>query len=57
MGINAAAIEKAMPNMDLEFKSATDADKELKTMYQVLFDFKPEMIGGKVPDSGMYFSK
>lgn len=57
LGINAAAIEKAMPNMDLEFKSATDADKELQTMYQVLYNFKPDMIGGKIPDSGMYFSK
>lgn len=57
LGINAKAIEKAMPNMDMEFKTAADADKDLKTMYKVLVDFQPQMIGGKVPDSGMYFSK
>ncbi|WP_333652535.1 ABC transporter substrate-binding protein [Lacrimispora sp.] len=55
LGMPAKVVEKAIPNMGLEFKSAVDSKEELDMFYQMLFDFEPKMIGGKIPDSGIYY--
>lgn len=55
LGLPAKVVEKAIPNMGLEFKKTGDAKEELDMLYQLLFDFNPKMIGGKIPDSGMYY--
>lgn len=41
--------------MGLFFKSAEDAKPELDTFYNLLNDFDASMIGGKLPDDGMYY--
>lgn len=55
LGLKAAVIQKSLPNMGLEFKSAQDAQTELEMLYQLLYDFNPSMIGGKIADAGLYY--
>ena len=56
LGMKAAVVEKAIPNMGLHFKSAQDAHEELNTFYQLLNDFDASMIGGSLPDNSMYYA-
>lgn len=56
LGLKAPMVQKAIPNMGLEFKTASDAKEELITYYEFLNDFNPEMIGG-LPDEGLYYEK
>ncbi len=56
LGLKAAVIQKSLPNMGLEFKSAQDAQTELEMLYQLLYDFNPSMIGGKIADTGLYYA-
>ena len=53
--MQAPMVQKAIPNMGLCFKSAEDAKAELDTFYNLLNDFDPTMIGGKLPDEAMYY--
>jgi NitT/TauT family transport system substrate-binding protein len=53
--MNAAVVEKAIPNMGLSFQSAEDAKPELDTFYNLLNEFDSTMIGGKLPDETMYY--
>ena len=55
-GMKAAVVEAAIPNMGLTFKSAQDARGELDTFYNLLNDFDPSMIGGKLPNDGLYYA-
>ena len=57
LGLKAALVEKAIPNMGLPYKNAMEAKTDLDGFYELLNDFDPSMIGGKVPDEGMYYSK
>ena len=56
LGLPAKIVEKAIPNMGLQFKAATQAGAELEMFYRLLFGFDPKTIGGKIPDSGMYYN-
>lgn len=56
LDMNAAVVEAAIPNMGLTFKSAQDAREELDTFYQLLNGFDPSMIGGALPDDGLYYA-
>lgn len=55
LGLPAAVVEKAIPNMGLSFKNPGDAKPELDMLYDLLFHFNPKMIGGKIPDQGLYY--
>lgn len=57
LGLKAALVTKALPNMGLEYHSALGAEEELSTFYQLLNDFDPSMIGGKLPDSGLFYEQ
>lgn len=57
LGLPADVVEKAIPNMGLTFKTAQDAKPELDLLYGLLFEFNPKMIGGKLPDQGMYYDE
>lgn len=57
LGMKAAMVEKAIPNMGLHYKTAQDAKAELEVFYQLLNDFDATMIGGKLPDEGMYYNE
>lgn len=55
LGLKAAQVTKALPNMGLEFHSALDSSEELGMFYKLLNDFDPTMIGGNIPDNGLYY--
>ena len=56
LGMKAAVGEAAIPNLGLTFNSAQDAWGELDTFYNLLNDFDPSMIGGKLPNDGLYYA-
>lgn len=55
LDMKAAVVEAAIPNMGLTYKSAQDSKAELDTFYNLLNDFDATMIGGTLPDDGMYY--
>lgn len=57
LGLKAGLVAKALPNMGLEYHSSADSMEELTTFYRLLNDFDPSMIGGKLPDDGMYYEE
>ena len=54
--MKAAVVEAAIPNMGLTLQERQDARGELDTFYNLLNDFDPSMIGGKLPDDGLYYA-
>lgn len=54
---NKKLLEKAMNNFGFIFKSATEGKNDIEKYYDVLFDFKPQTIGGKNPDENFYYQK
>lgn len=56
LGLEAAIVEQAIPSMGLEFVTASDAKEELQMFYQLLYNFDKTMIGGEMPDEGMYYT-
>ncbi|KUO75182.1 MAG: hypothetical protein APF77_15775 [Clostridia bacterium BRH_c25] len=56
LGLKAPLISKALPNMGLSYKASLDAKEELSMFYQLLYEFNPKMIGGKIADDGMYYN-
>lgn len=57
LGLKAPLIVESIPNMGLEFKSAINSQDELKMFYELINDFNPDMIGGKVADTKLYYEK
>ena len=57
LGLKAGLVEQAIPNMGLNYVSAADAKTDLDGFYQLLADFDATMIGGTIPDDGMYYAK
>jgi NitT/TauT family transport system substrate-binding protein len=57
IGLNAAIIAKAMDGSNIDFVYARDAKEALDAYLQVLYDFNPGLIGGKMPDEGFYFEQ
>lgn len=57
LGLKAALVEKALPNTGLEYKSAVNSKEELAMFYNLLNDFNPKMIGGKIADENLYYTK
>lgn len=53
--MKAPMVTKALPFMGLHFKSAEDAREELNMFYNLLNDFDPTMIGGKLPEDSMFY--
>jgi len=55
--MDAEVIKKSIPKMGLNFVQAKDAKKTLDEYYQILKEYDPKTIGGKVPDENLYFNK
>ncbi|MEG0250700.1 MAG: ABC transporter substrate-binding protein [Peptostreptococcus sp.] len=55
LGLDAQLIEKAIPNMGLNYKSAEESKEELSMLYKLLFNFDPKTIGGNIPNESMYY--
>lgn len=50
----AAVAEKAIPNCALVFITGEEMEKKLSGFYEVLYQFNPKAIGGKLPDEAFY---
>jgi len=57
LGLNASLIEKSMPTLGLEYRSANDSKKDLKKYYETLLNFKADSIGGEIPDENYYYKE
>ena len=53
-GMSASAVQKAIPGCSLKYVPALAAKKDLETFFQILFEFSPETIGGRIPDADFY---
>ncbi|MCT4596952.1 MAG: ABC transporter substrate-binding protein [Vallitalea sp.] len=49
--------EIAIPNCNIVYINAEEAKETLSDFYQILFDFNPKSVGGKLPDGDFYFTK
>ena len=54
LGLPAAVVEKSMPGNNIRYKSVSDSRVELDDFFKALYDFKPETVGGTLPDDGLY---
>lgn len=54
---NAAIAKKAIPLCNIVYMDASEAKPFLESYYQILFDFEPKSIGGKLADEGFYYEK
>ncbi|CBH22397.1 putative lipoprotein [Acetoanaerobium sticklandii] len=52
---NAAVALKAIPYSNIVYIEGMDAKDSLTSYYQILFDFEPKSIGGKLADDGFYY--
>ncbi|MEW6660970.1 MAG: ABC transporter substrate-binding protein [Bacillota bacterium] len=55
LGMGAKIAEKAIPRSNIRFSSAREARKAIEGYLQVLLDFAPESVGGKLPDAEFYY--
>ncbi len=57
IGIPADVAAAAIPRCNISFMSAMDAKPAVEKYLQVLLDFSPDTIGGKLPDAKFYYQK
>ncbi|MBR9843826.1 MAG: ABC transporter substrate-binding protein [Rhodobacteraceae bacterium] len=51
---NAKLLEMAIPYANLNAQSAKEARHKLKALYMALLEADPKIIGGRMPDAGLY---
>ena len=49
--------KKAIPNCNIVFLSGSEMKDAVSGFYQVLMDFQPQSIGGKLPDDAFYYQQ
>lgn len=57
IGIPADVAASAIPRCNLRFMSAIDAKPSVEKFLQILLDYSPDSIGGKLPDAKFYYQK
>ena len=57
IGIPADVAADAIPRCNLRYMSAVDAKAAIEKYLQVLLDFSPNSVGGKLPDANFYYQK
>ncbi len=57
IGIPADIAASAIPRCNLRYMSSTDAKTAVEKYLQVLLEFSPDSIGGKLPDAKFYYQK
>ncbi len=53
--LNEKAVESAMRNVLLRADDSQSIRPRLEQFFSILLDFKPELIGGKLPEDGFYY--
>ncbi|MFH1833407.1 MAG: ABC transporter substrate-binding protein [bacterium] len=56
LGLKAAPMTAALQNITWEYTPAAEARASLEAFYQALSGLSPEIIGGRLPDDGFYYS-
>ena len=54
---NANIAKKAIPLSNIVYKDAVEARIFLDEFFNILYDFEPSSIGGKLADEGFYYKK
>lgn len=54
---NAAIAKNAIPYSNIVYIGAEEAKPFLEDFYEILFNFEPKFIGGKLPNEGFYYNK
>lgn len=57
LGLKAAPMTAALKSITWKFTPSADARPLLEAFYQALSELSPEVIGGKLPDDGFYYTK
>lgn len=55
--LNEEGLSLAMKNVTLRADNAQDAKSRVQAFYQILFNSKPAIIGGKLPDDNFYYNE
>jgi len=50
----APLLERAIPYASIHVQAASEARAEVEALYSALYDADPEIIGGRMPDDGLY---
>ena len=53
----AAVAAKAIPNCNIVYLDGDEMASALDVFFEKLYDVKPQAVGGKLPDSGIYYKK
>lgn len=54
VGLPAAVTESAIPRLNIEYQSASEARGEIENYLQVLYEFNPRSVGGEMPGEDFY---
>ena len=55
LNVDDVLIEKAMSNFNFNYVSSEAAKKDIEKYYDILFTYRPEIIGGKISDESFYY--
>jgi len=55
LGLTADIVEKSMPGNNIRHEYATGVREELEQLFEIMYEFNPDSIGGKMPDDGLYY--
>ncbi len=57
VGMKAPVAEAAIPRCNLRYEDAQKSKPAIEAFLQVLYDFAPQSIGGKMPDNDFYYKE
>lgn len=55
LGLAAGIVEKSMPGNNIRHRYVTDVKEQVNHLFEIMYNFNPETIGGKMPDDGLYY--
>ena len=56
-GLSKGVVIKGLERSNIEYRSSKAAREAIEKYLKVLFEYSPEVIGGKLPDEGFYLQK
>ena len=56
MGLKAAVMTASLKSITWKYTPAVEARPSLEAFYQALSELSPEVIGGRLPDDGFYYT-
>ncbi|QZY55371.1 ABC transporter substrate-binding protein [Crassaminicella profunda] len=57
IGMKAKMAELAIPRCNIVFKDAKESQKTVEKFLELLYDFSPKDVGGKLPDENFYYNQ